>query len=71
MAILIEKVITAFLGSGITATFTSRKDFGDKVLLDILWANNESALDYNIELDKETAQTLINALQAVIEELGK
>ena len=72
MAVQVEKVIHAFIGAGITASFskllTSQKT---NYNLDILWANGESALEYGIDIDAAAAKQLIEALQIIIEEKEK
>lgn len=68
MTIQIEKTIHAFIGAGISATFTKRLGYNADFNLDIIWANGESALDYGIEISAEDARSLIEALQIVIKE---
>jgi hypothetical protein len=69
MAIQVEKAIHAFLGQGVSATFTNRISApAHGYYLDIIWANGESALDYGIEIDATAAASLIEALKIVIEE---
>jgi hypothetical protein len=68
MTIQVEKSIHAFIGQGISATFTKRLNYPSEYNLDILWANGESALDYGIEISADDARSLIEALQIVIAE---
>jgi hypothetical protein len=68
MSIQVEKVIHAFIGNGITASFSKRLDYNADFNLDIIWANGESALDYGIEITADNARSLIEALQIVITE---
>lgn len=68
MTIQVEKTINAFIGQGITATFTKSLTYPSEYSLDIIWANGESALDYGIEISADSARSLIEALQIVIAE---
>ena len=68
MSIQVEKVIHAFIGQGISATFTKCLSHSNEYNLDILWANGESALDYGIEISADNARSLIEALQIIITE---
>jgi hypothetical protein len=71
MTIQVEKVIHAFIGSGITASFSKRLDATSEFNLDIIWANGESGLDYGIEIDATAAASLIEALKIIIAESEK
>ena len=68
MTIQVEKTIHAFIGAGVSATFTKRLGYNADFNLDIIWANGESALDYGIEIDADSARSHIEALQIVIAE---
>lgn len=69
MAFTETKTLTAFLGKGVSATFTNRISAPSHgYYLDIIWANGESGLDYGIEIDLAAAKSLIEALQIVIAE---
>jgi hypothetical protein len=69
MAFTQTQTLTAFLGQGVSATFTNRISApAHGYYLDILWANGESALDYGIEITADNARSLIEALKIVIAE---
>jgi hypothetical protein len=69
MAFTETKTLTAFLGQGVSATFTNRISAPSHgYYLEIIWANGESALDYGIEIDADSARSLIEALKIVIAE---
>jgi hypothetical protein len=69
MAFTESKTLTAFLGQGVSATFTNRISApAHGYYLDIIWANGESGLDYGIEIDATAAASLIEALKIVIAE---
>jgi hypothetical protein len=69
MAFIESKTLTAFLGQGVSATFTNRISApAHNYYLDIIWANGESGLDYGIEIDATAAASLIEALKIIIAE---
>lgn len=68
MTIQVEKTIHAFIGQGVSATFTKCLNHSNGYYLDIIWANGESALDYGIEISADSARSLIEALKIVIAE---
>ena len=68
MSIQVEKVIHAFIGSGITALFSKRLGYNADFTLEIIWANGERGLDYGIEISADSARSLIEALQIIIKE---
>ena len=69
MAFIQTQTLTAFLGQGVSATFTNRISAPSHgYYLDIIWANGESGLDYGIEIDLAAAKSLIEALQIIITE---
>ena len=69
MTIQIKKTFTAYLKDGVSADLTKYTNSEHSAFyFDIIWANGESALDYEIEIDKKSALSLIEALTAFIQE---